>query len=106
MPYKPGDWKFVCDMCGRDGLASQAKQNWKGQWVHAEHWEARHSQDFVRGIPDNPTPPWIRPPAADTFVMFCTPAGISAIADYAVADCAIADYQHPAFDESIDYNGV
>ena len=106
MPYRPGDWKFVCDMCGRDGLASEAKQNWKGQWVHPEHWESRHPQDFVRGIPDKPAPPWTRPQQADVFVMFCTPAGTSAIADYAVADCAIADYRHPAFDESVDYNGV
>lgn len=104
VPYKPGDWKFVCDLCGRDGLASQAKRNWKGQWVHPEHWEPRHPQDFVRGVPETITPPWTRPRQADTYAAFCTPAGITAIADYAVADCAIAEYTHPAFDPNITYS--
>lgn len=31
-------------------------------------WEPRHPQDFVRGVKDKQTPPWVRPEGADTFL--------------------------------------
>lgn len=96
-----GDWNAQCYQCGRKKKASTLVKHWQGYWVCPEHWEPRHSQDFVRGIPDNMTPPWAQPEPADVFAVFCTPNGSTAIADYAVADCAIADYISPMFNPAI-----
>jgi hypothetical protein len=95
-----GDWNAACYQCGRKFKASQLKKHWQGFWVCPQHWEARHPQDFVRSIVDNMTPPWAQPPS-DTYALFCTPNGISAIADFGVADCAINDYISPAFDPNV-----
>lgn len=96
-----GDWNVVCFRCGRKRKASSMAKQWQGYYVCPEHWEPRQPQDFVRGVPDFPAPPWAQPETADTFVAFCTPNGQTAIADFAVADCAIADYISPAFDPTV-----
>lgn len=96
-----GDWNAVCYRCGHKRKASTMRRQWQGFWVCPEHWEERQPQDFARNIPDIQAPPWIQPWPADDFVEFCTPNGITAIADFAVADCAICDYVSPAFDPTI-----
>lgn len=55
-----GDWKAMCDECGWDYKASQLRQDWKGLYKCPQCWERRHPQDFVRGITDDPSPPWAR----------------------------------------------
>lgn len=62
-----GDWNAVCSMCGRKRKASTMEKNWQGMYRCPEHNEPRQPQDFVRGIPDIQTPPWVQPPA-DEFV--------------------------------------
>ena len=69
MPYVPGDNKVTCDFCGRDALASEVKKTWDGFYVHAEHWEPRHPQDFVRAIREDPTVRINRPDTEPTFVV-------------------------------------
>lgn len=56
-----GDWNVVCYQCGFKAKASQMEKNWQGFYVHPEHNEPRQEQDFVRGVPDNQTPPWVQP---------------------------------------------
>jgi len=56
-----GDWNVVCFQCGRKRKASETVRNWQGYYVCPEHNEPRHPQDFVRGVPDNQTPPWVQP---------------------------------------------
>ena len=99
--YRLGDWLAVCSMCGHKRRASELVKNWQGMWRCPNHNEPRQPQDFVRAVPDIQTPPWVQPMPADRFQLVCFPNGISAIADYAVADCAIADFVHPAFDPTI-----
>ena len=96
-----GDWNAVCFECGMKRKASTLQKHWKGYYVCPEHWEPRQPQDFVRAIAEKPAPPWSQPPA-DTFLAFCTPNGVTAIADWAVADCAIADYISPAFNPDFE----
>jgi hypothetical protein len=95
-----GDWNATCSMCGHKRKASQMVKNWQGLYMCPEHNETRHPQDFVRAVPDIQTPPWVQKPN-DLFVAFCTPNGITAIADFATADCAICDYVHPAFNSEV-----
>lgn len=91
-----GTWNANCSICARKRKAKDMVQNWQGLYRCPECDEVRHPQDFVRPIADNQIPAFVQPPAYQ-FAAFCTPEGISAIADYAVADCAIADYLSPAF---------
>lgn len=93
-----GDWNAVCYECGRKRKATALRRHWQGYWVCPEHWEARHPQDFVRGVKDTMNPPWAQPMPADSFVLFCTPNGTTAIAGFALAGCAISGYISPAFD--------
>ena len=86
-----GDHWFTCDVCGFDYRASTGKHRWDKMWVCQADWEARQPQDFVRGRKDKITPnnP-IRPVPAEDFVdAIC--GSTTAIADFAMADCAIVD---------------
>ena len=96
-----GDWTATCYECGRKFKASQLRRHWRGYYVCGPHWEPRHPQDFVRSVSDVMTPPWTQPQPQDTFAVFCTPSGVSAYADTAVADCAINEFVSPLFDPSV-----
>ena len=91
MAYRPrydrGDWKAICDICGRERKASELRQRWDGFMVCEADWEPRHPQDFVRGIADFQAPPFTRPEPADSFVLACTTR--SSIPAYAIPGCAI-----------------
>ena len=63
-----GDWNAVCWVCGNKRKASKLKKHWQGYWVCPEHWEARHPQDFVKGITEKPTPPWVQPQPGAVYV--------------------------------------
>lgn len=97
-----GDWNAVCSMCGRKRKSSELVKNWQGMMRCPEHNEPRHPQEYVRAVPDIQTPPWTQPMPAPEFIAVCYPNGVTAIADYAVADCAICDYVSPLFDPSIN----
>lgn len=83
--YAEGDWNAVCHECGKKFKASQLKRHWQGYYVCEKHWEPRHPQDFVRAVPDVQTPPWVQSQGG-------TCLSLTAIADEAVAECAIADF--------------
>ena len=55
-----GDWNAACSMCGRKRKASTLVRNWQGLYRCAEHNEERQPQDFVRGVKDNMSVPWIQ----------------------------------------------
>lgn len=97
-----GDWNALCTLCGRKRKASEMVQVEQGipgagQYMCPEHRWHRNPQDFVRGMPDDMTPPWVQT-NPDIFIEFCTPNQETALPDYGVADCMIADYISPAFD--------
>lgn len=93
-----GDYNVQCFRCGMKRKASTMKKQWQGYYVCPEHWEARQPQDFVKAIPDQIAVPWSQPEPVDTFVpAFCTYNGQTSIADYAVADCVVAEYISPNF---------
>jgi hypothetical protein len=83
-----GDYNAACFECGRKRKASTLKRHWKGYYVCPEHWEPRQPQDFVRGIPDIQTPPWVQPLTV-TFTAFCSYPGWTAVPGYALPGCAI-----------------
>ena len=69
--YKPswrsGDYKAICDRCGRTRKGSELKIEWDMYFVCADScWEPRQPQDFVRvipgeGLPVNPARPQVPP---------------------------------------------
>lgn len=95
--YDKGDWKAICDVCGRIFKGSQLRQRWDGYKVCNEDWEPRQPQDFVRGVVDTQVPPWTRPEAQDQFIYTCTPTGMSSTSDYAISDCAVCDVPTPSW---------
>jgi hypothetical protein len=74
--WADGDWNVQCFQCGFKGKASQMERNWQGYWVHPEHNEPRQTQDFVRGVPDNQTAPWVQPWPAVVYEYTNTQIGI------------------------------
>ena len=86
--YHDGDWLAACHQCGRTHLASTMRRHWQGYWVCPEHWEERHPQDFVRGVQDIQTPPWVQPPS-DIDLYFCDINGRSAWPGRAIPGCMV-----------------
>lgn len=95
-----GDWNALCDACGRKQKGSTLRLQWNGLWVCPEHWEARQPQDFVKAVPEHPTPPFVRHPA-DLEIYVCALNGLTSIIDFAVVDCVIIDYISPGFDPTV-----
>ena len=95
--YKDGDWNAICSMCGHKFKASMLRKHWQGQWRCRKCWEIRQPQDFVRGIPDNPNPPWTQPDLSNEgdFISTCTFPGRIALPSLAVAGCVIPGYVPP-----------
>jgi len=95
-----GDWNANCSMCNRKRKASEMVKNWQGMWRCPEHNEQRQPQDFVRGVPDIQTPPWVQQ-AGTSFVGVCDPQGVTAFPDSATPDCVLPDYISPSYDPTI-----
>lgn len=93
--FAPGDWNAVCARCGNRRKASSLVKTWDGLYVCAEHWEPRHPQDFVKAVAERSVPSWGQPRPETVNVIVCSPTGVVAVADYAVADCALADFIFP-----------
>jgi len=66
--YIRGNWKAICESCGRIVKATELRQRWDGFMVDNRCWEPRQPQDFVRGIADYQAPPFTRPEQQDVFV--------------------------------------
>lgn len=89
---KLGSWNAQCFRCGAKRKADEMRKQWQGYWVCPEHWEPRHPQDFVRGVPDNPAVPWAQP-ANWVYVggapTLCTVQTSSAIPGFMGPGCSI-----------------
>jgi hypothetical protein len=70
--YDKGDWKALCDVCGREYKASQLQKRWDGLMCCRHDWEPRQPQDFVRGVADTQIVPWSRPEPADSYIPVTT----------------------------------
>lgn len=81
--YEPDDHNAVCFECGRKFKASMLRKHWQGYWVCPEHWETRHTQDFVRNVPDTMATPWAQPIPDASFNTVAT--AISVSSSYTVA---------------------
>lgn len=81
---KLGDWNAQCYECGRKFKAGTLKKHWKGYWVCPDHWEPREAQDFVRGVPERQTPPWVQPQPAPKFAPGAPDIPIAQPSDYPI----------------------
>lgn len=59
--FAPGQWNFICALCGRKEKSGNGEKTWDNQWVCQRHKEVRNPQDFVRGVRDPQSLPWTRP---------------------------------------------
>lgn len=71
MSYKPsfvsGDWKAVCQICGRIFKGSQLMKRWDGIWTCSEDFDPKHPQLSVRGVRDDQRPPFVVPEGVNQF---------------------------------------
>ena len=88
--YIKGDWKAICDSCGREYMASDLRMRWDGLMVCSDDFEVRQPQDFVRGVAEHIAVPWSRPQTQDIFIGVGTYTG--AVAGYAIASQAISGF--------------
>jgi hypothetical protein len=102
--YAAGEWNVTCAACGRKRKSSMVAKNWQGFWVCHEHNIPRQPQDFVTALPDDPTPPFVQPPGADTFVSLCTANGLSAVPGFAMPGCLVPGFLSTAFNSDGDPN--
>lgn len=51
LPYVKGEYKVMCDICGRVMYASQTVFNWKHERVCKQCWEPRNPQETPFRIP-------------------------------------------------------
>lgn len=58
--YEKGDHNAICDRCGQKFKARECDFEWNHLFVCYHCWEPRQSQDFVRGLVDEQTPPIVR----------------------------------------------
>ena len=100
----PGTWAAICDRCGFRYPSEDLRKEWDNLMVCHSCWEPRHPQDFIRGIPDNPAPDWVRPEPADDLILICDIVTSSAYVGLAVADCAQADNTTYTYAFLVDVN--
>lgn len=65
--FKKGNHWITDDRSGARIRASDARTEWTGAVVHKDDFEARHPQDFVRGVKDDQSVRDARPPPPDVF---------------------------------------
>ena len=84
--FELGGWNAACYRCGSKRKASELKRQWQGYYVCPEHWEPRHPQDFVKGVPDVQSVPFSQP---DEWVAIpsCTLTDAQAIPGLAIPGC-------------------
>ncbi len=56
-----GAWNAICDRCGFKFKQYDLIEEWTGNMVCAQCYEPRHPQDFLQGVPDDPSVAWNRP---------------------------------------------
>lgn len=66
--YKPGSFYRIDDRTGFAFRSERTRKEWQGLIVSDRVWEARHPQDFVKGVQDNQTVPYARPRQPNTFI--------------------------------------
>jgi hypothetical protein len=68
MPYIPGDYYQICDVCGFKKRASRMRRRWDGAMVCDADFEERHPQELnrYRGA-DKQSVPVARPEPEDYF---------------------------------------
>ena len=66
--YDKGNWKAICDVCGRLYKAGMLQKRWDGLMCCDDDWEIRQPQDFVKGQADHQIAPWIRSESSNNFI--------------------------------------
>lgn len=104
MSYVHGDWNAICDRCGFEFKASKLREEWNGLMVCSQCWEPRHPQDFLRGVPDDPSVPWTRPDTdADTSATDVAGNSISTVNSITLLDDETYSYVYGTDHPIVEY---
>lgn len=91
-PYRKGVWKYWCPVTGIVYYSDEVSPRWDGVLVGPMVEKSRHPRELMRIKPEKPIP-YSSPVPEDTFVSYPCEGlySFSCLADYAIADCAVAD---------------
>lgn len=65
---KLGAFNVICDRCGHKFKNDETRIDWMGLRVCNECYEPRHPQEFLRGVPDDPSVEQPRPDTDPSYV--------------------------------------
>lgn len=71
--FELGTWNATCQICGLKRKGNELTKRWDGYQcckpsVQPGCWNPRQSQDYVRGVKDDQSPPFTLPPGEPQFV--------------------------------------
>ena len=90
--FKSGSWNICCDVCNRKVKSTEIQQRWDGLMVCKDDFELDHPQKYIRVRADGMAVPDIRERGGEIDVSpVCDYWSSSGLADFTVADCALAD---------------
>lgn len=69
---KLGSFNVICDRCGFKYKNGETRIDWMGLRVCDKCFETRHPQEFLRGVPDDPS---VEQPRPDAVVPTMVPQG-------------------------------
>ena len=89
--FKKGSHNIICDVCGGKFKFQEVQKRWDGLVVCKQDFETDHPQKYIRVRESGLAVPVIRDRPEDLFEYVCDPWTSSGYADFAEADCALAD---------------
>ena len=96
--WKSGNHWVECERTGMVIRSSDAREEWTGLIVAKSEWEARHPQDFLRGVPDDMSAKGLVKP--ETLAVDISPDS-GAVAGIAIAGMAVAG-RDSAYNDDFD----
>ncbi len=66
--YLPGAYNQICDRTGFKVKSTETRQEWTGNTIRKQSWEARQPQDLIRSFRDDQSVPDPNPPAENKFL--------------------------------------
>jgi len=90
--YDKGNWKAICDVCGRLYKAGMLQKRWDGLMCCDDDWEIRQPQDFVKGQADHQIAPWLRDESTNNFLPITITQFVKAYAQATTSLVALVIY--------------
>lgn len=104
--YDKGNWKAICDVCGRLYKATMLQKRWDGLMCCDEDWEIRQPQDFVKGQADHQIAPWLRDESANNFIPFNFTSNLTAAPQGSTSTLTALKINNVTFNQELNATAI